>query len=130
MRLVGTLLAALAFGLVALAAPASAGFQEVFNDFKDDGTIDACRYTDGELAAVQVPPDIEQYAPDFLGALAAARERRASGACDPKPKQREREAEPAAAPRTSRASSPTGCASAAERPADRSPALPTPRIQT
>src|SRR5439155_24477418 len=55
--------------------------------------IDPCKHSAAELrrARADIPPDIEQYAPDFPEALDAALEARASGRCDKK-------AKPAAAP--------------------------------
>ncbi|HWH43605.1 MAG TPA: hypothetical protein VNT32_02640 [Thermoleophilaceae bacterium] len=92
------LLALIALALVP--APASADtFDRIYDDYKADGEIDACRYSDDDLrrAEGQVPPDIDQYAPDFVEQLARARQKRASGGCDPKPKPRkEVEAAPAA----------------------------------
>lgn len=69
-----------AAALVALAAPAVAfanDFQTVYNDYKRSGTIKPCKYSDRQLANAerQTPPDVEQYAPSFLDALASARER-------------------------------------------------------
>jgi hypothetical protein len=53
-------------------APAAAAQSKVFEDFRDDGRIDPCAYSKGELnrARGQLPPDIQQYAPglgDQLG---------------------------------------------------------------
>lgn len=117
---------ALTASLVALALAASAPaalagpFERVYQDFKGDGVIDGCNYSDGELqsAAGQIPPDIEQYAPAFAEALAAAREKRASGACDPTPKKKEPEPEPA----------PAAPAPPPERPAGPKPRPAAPRI--
>jgi hypothetical protein len=79
-----TLLLALAVPLlVAPAAPAANSFQKIFLDYQRHGGINGCKYTAKELADAQrqVPNDIEQYAPDFPAALAAAAEQRASGRC-------------------------------------------------
>ena len=75
--------------LVALAvAPASALAQrdvavQVFNDFATDGRIDPCKHTSSQLEAVKrnIPPDIEQYAPDYPAAVDAALKARARGDC-------------------------------------------------
>jgi hypothetical protein len=63
----------------ALALPAAADandFQTVYREFKRTGTVKPCRFSDNQLknAQQQTPPDVEQYAPSFLDALAAARE--------------------------------------------------------
>lgn len=68
--------------LAVLLAPAAASandFQTVYNDYKRGGTIKPCKYSDKQLANAerQTPPDVEQYAPSFLDALSAARERNA-----------------------------------------------------
>jgi len=56
------------------APPASA--QDIFEDFRDDGEVDACKYSDEELqkALDKLPPDIVQYAPGLADQLAAGRE--------------------------------------------------------
>ena len=77
--------AAAAVACLALAPGAGAAtgnaFLMTFTDYKADGVIIGCQYTEGQLkdAQRQVPPDIEQYAPDFPGALQAALEQRAKG---------------------------------------------------
>ena len=81
---------ALTAALVALAAPVASAdsFDSVFHDYQRDGRIDPCKHTTAQLerARDQVPPDIEQYAPDFPDALDAAIEARARGKCDKKSK--------------------------------------------
>jgi hypothetical protein len=78
-------IAALALAASAGAAPlahaASNAFLVTFYDYKADGVINGCAYTQSQLKDAQrsVPPDIEQYAPDFPGALQAALEQRARG---------------------------------------------------
>src|SRR3954451_11916682 len=66
--------------VLALAFPAAASandFQTVYREYKRTGTIKACKFSDKQLANAQkqTPPDVEQYAPSFLDALQAARER-------------------------------------------------------
>src|SRR3954469_10031065 len=70
------------------AAWARSSFDSVFADYTKDGKIDACRHSASELqkARGDIPPDIEQYAPDFPDALDAAIEARARGACAKKSK--------------------------------------------
>ena len=98
------LLALLALAVLAPAALAD-DFDKVFKDYSGDGRIDPCKHTAAQLqrARKDVPPDIEQYAPDFPDALDQAIEARARGRCDKK--------KAAAAPATTAtppASGPTG----------------------
>jgi hypothetical protein len=105
-------------GLV-MAAPASAAsaFKTLFDAYKQSGTISSCKYSAAELqsAASQVPPDIQQYAPDFPAALQAALQARARGVCGGKGS-----AATAAAP------TPGGVAATPHGPAPPSPAGVTP----
>ena len=50
--------------------------QDVFNDFRRNGTINPCNYSDGQLrnGLNGLPPDIQQYAPGLADQLAAGRE--------------------------------------------------------
>jgi hypothetical protein len=77
-------IAVLVGGLV-IAAPASASsaFETLYHGYQQTGEIAACKYSVAELqsASSEVPPDIEQYAPDFSAALQAALEARARGVC-------------------------------------------------
>ena len=61
---------------MALGAAAPAQAQSVFNDFRQNGTINPCNYTDGQLrqGLNGLPPDIQQYAPGLADQLAAGRE--------------------------------------------------------
>ena len=82
----------LAAALLALAAPgalAKGGFDSVFKDYSNDGRIDPCKHSAAELqrARGDIPPDIEQYAPDFPEALDQAIEARAKGRCSTRPAQ-------------------------------------------
>src|SRR5947207_16029661 len=92
MRRLALIAAVLALGVGAPAAWARGSFDSVFADYTNDGRIDPCRHSAADLqrARADVPPDIEQYAPDFPDALDAAIEARARGQCAQKP--------PAAAP--------------------------------
>ena len=72
--------------LAAVAAPASAQMavaQKVLADFATDGVIDPCKHTSDELRLVlkNIPPDFEQYAPDYPTAVQGALEARARGEC-------------------------------------------------
>src|SRR5690349_532839 len=79
------MLIVLALAVAAPSAHADA-FDTIFKDFKSDGQIDPCKYSAAELqkAKKNVPPDIEQYAPDFPDALQAAIEARAKDQCGKK----------------------------------------------
>jgi hypothetical protein len=87
-RLTGVLTALVALACLLPATAAAqrlpAGVQKVFNDFRTDGVISPCKHSAAELAQTRrlVPPDIEQYAPEFPTALDAAIEARARGDCD------------------------------------------------
>ena len=61
---------------MALGAAAPAQAQSVFNDFRQNGTINQCNYTDGQLrqGLNGLPPDIQQYAPGLADQLAGGRE--------------------------------------------------------
>src|SRR3954468_21155107 len=83
MRPIRAMLILAAALLVAVPSAQAAGFDAIFKDFKADGQIDPCKYSAAELkkAKKDVPPDIEQYAPDFPDALRAAIEARAKNDC-------------------------------------------------
>src|SRR4051812_3447325 len=73
--------------LLALAAPPVAhadAFDQILKDFRKDGRIDPCAHTQRELESAmdQIPPDIEQYAPDLPDELSQAIETRAKRGCD------------------------------------------------
>lgn len=81
------LLAALA-GLMILAPSAAAqdlppDIRKVYNDYGVDGLISPCKHTVGELERTKaaIPPDIDQYAPDFPPLVDAALEAHARGDC-------------------------------------------------
>jgi hypothetical protein len=61
--------------LVLAAAPAVASAQKLFQDFQRDGSINPCKYSDGQLrkGLQGVPPDLQQYAPGFSDQLRAGR---------------------------------------------------------
>jgi hypothetical protein len=69
----GRLITTVAIATLALPAAAAADdFQQVFQDYKDNGRLDGC-YKPYQLynAGRQIPPDVEQYAPGFGDALSA-----------------------------------------------------------
>lgn len=86
--LLSVLLACLT-ALAVTAAPASAqdeknsALARMVKQLGDKGRIDACDFTTQELKAARnnLPPDIEQYAPDIGTAIDAAVQARARGAC-------------------------------------------------
>ena len=57
-----------------VSAPALA--QDILNDFRRNGTINPCQYSDGQLrrGLNGLPPDIQQYAPGLADQLSAGRE--------------------------------------------------------
>lgn len=61
---------------MALGGTLPAQAQEVFNDFRRNGTINPCNYSDGQLrqGLQGLPPDVQQYAPGLADQLAAGRE--------------------------------------------------------
>ena len=63
-----------AFTALCVAQPASS--QDILNDFRRNGTINPCQYSDGQLrrGLQGLPPDIQQYAPGLGDQLAAGRE--------------------------------------------------------
>ena len=62
--------------LAALSAPAPASAQDILNDFRRNGTINPCQYSDGQLrrGLQGLPPDIQQYAPGLADQLSGGRE--------------------------------------------------------
>src|SRR3954447_10492753 len=86
MRSIRAILLMVAALAVVVPSAHAAGFDAIFKDFKADGEIDPCKYSASELAKAKkdVPPDIEQYAPDFPDALQAAIEARAKNQCGKK----------------------------------------------
>lgn len=59
--------------VLVLSAPALAG---PIDDYRRNGTIDPCKYTDGQLKGglKDLPPDVKQYAPGLADQLNAGRE--------------------------------------------------------
>src|SRR3954447_6345239 len=86
MRPIRAILLIVAALAVIVPSAQAAGFDAIFKDFKADGQINPCKYSAAQLqkAKKDVPPDIEQYAPDFPDALQAAIEARAKSSCDKK----------------------------------------------
>lgn len=62
-----------AIALLVAVAPASAG---PIDDYRRDGTIDPCKYSDGQLKRGRnnLSPDVEQYAPGLADQLNSGRE--------------------------------------------------------
>ncbi|HEX2016622.1 MAG TPA: hypothetical protein VGN69_07995 [Solirubrobacteraceae bacterium] len=75
--------AALMSGVLGGATAQASPFSSTFADYKAHAKVDPCAHSQQELsrARSQVPPDIQQYAPDFPAALDAALAARARGAC-------------------------------------------------
>lgn len=74
MRRVRATVALAAF--MALSVPVPALAQDILNDFRRNGTVNPCQYTDGQLrkGLQGLPPDIQQYAPGLADQLSAGRE--------------------------------------------------------
>jgi hypothetical protein len=87
-RLLPTLLVLAPLG--APAAAAASDFQQIFGDYKDNGQLNDC-YRPEQIhnAGREIPPDIEQYAPGFGDALAAAQTRCAAGVDPSAPSEEE-----------------------------------------
>jgi hypothetical protein len=109
-------------GLLILAPAAVAqdlppDIRKVFNDYGADGLISPCKHTVGELERTKaaIPPDIDQYAPDFPPLVDLALEAHARGECagkKPQPVTNEplvpvRPRTPAATPKPGRTPVPT-----------------------
>ncbi len=64
--------------MLVVAAPALAG---PIDDYRRNGSIDACKYSDGQLkqGLKNLPPDVEQYAPGLADQLNGGREGCSSG---------------------------------------------------
>lgn len=82
-RILVALIGALAISLVLTASALANAFTQVYNSYRKTGHVAPCTFSEQTLrqANGQVPPDIEQYAPDFPAALQAALQARARGAC-------------------------------------------------
>jgi hypothetical protein len=105
--------------LAVLAAPPSAlAQQEILDDYRRDGSIDPCAYTPEELqqGLENLPPDIEQYAPDLADQL-----RRGAACAAPAPAP---QPTPAAEPPAPVAQEPP-----VAKPPPNVPDPPTPRTQ-
>lgn len=93
--------AAAAVAMTALAAPAApaASFAQILDDYKADGAIAPCAYSEADLKAARamIPADLVQYAPGLVDQINAALEAWARGDCD-KGAQKERATPVPAAP--------------------------------
>ena len=93
-RLVAAVIAAVA--LFVAVAPVSA---DPIDDYRRNGTIDPCKYSDGQLRKGRgnLPPDVEQYAPGLADALNQGREGCGSGGAPGSSDPRQSEVVPAPA---------------------------------
>ena len=75
-------LLSLLLAAVLLAQAATAAAQNPIDDYRRNGTIDPCKYSDGQLrrGSGNLPPDVEQYAPGLADALNQGREGCGGGA--------------------------------------------------
>jgi hypothetical protein len=93
-------LAVAALGAIAPAAGAQDPFRAIIDDWRADGQVTPCKYTPAQLnATLNLPGDIEQYAPGLIDQIQNALQTQAAGGCDKKPaEQPAEEAAPAPAP--------------------------------
>ena len=75
-------LTSLLLGAVLLAPAATAVAQNPIDDYRRNGTINPCKYSDGQLrkGLGNLPPDVEQYAPGLSDSLNAGRQGCGGGA--------------------------------------------------
>lgn len=87
-RPLATLTIVASLGLLGLPSLAQADFQTLFDDYRADGAIDGCNYSQGDLSAglSSVPSDVRQYDPGFSDAINAAMEQAAAG-CNASPSE-------------------------------------------
>ncbi|HEX4109381.1 MAG TPA: hypothetical protein VHX88_14690, partial [Solirubrobacteraceae bacterium] len=82
-RLLRAALVAVALTLALAPATSADAFSQVYNYYRTHGNVAPCTFSAKTLqqALSAVPPDIQQYAPDFPAAIEAALQDRAQGAC-------------------------------------------------
>ena len=82
LRSVKRTLTSLLLAAVLLATAATAAAQNPIDDYRRNGTIDPCKYSDGQLrkGVGNLPPDVEQYAPGLADQLNAGRQGCGGGA--------------------------------------------------
>lgn len=117
-------LALATLGALAPAATAQDPFRAIVDDWRADGQIDPCKYTADQLnATLNLPGDVEQYAPGLIEQIQAALQTQAAGGCDrSEPQPAEEEAAPAPAPAAPPAApTPEPVIEVAEPPAPREP---------
>ncbi|WP_354699125.1 hypothetical protein DSM112329_04832 [Paraconexibacter sp. AEG42_29] len=116
-------LAVLCTLLVALGVPAGAQaasvFEQVSTNLINKGAIEPCKFTSAELTKAKnsVPPNLEQYAPDFKDAVDAALKQRAQGVCDKKAAGTKKNTDTGAAVAPTTGGGTTGAAPAGNTPA-------------
>lgn len=119
-------LALAALGSFAPVAGAQNPFRAIIDDWRADGQITPCKYTAEQLnATLNLPGDIEQYAPGLIEQIQAALQTQAAGGCDRKPEPEPvEEAAPEPAPVAPPPSAPTPepVVEVAEPPAPEEPA--------
>jgi hypothetical protein len=122
--------ALLSLALLLVAAPVASAdsFDTILKDFRKDGLIEPCDYSQADLEKAQdrIPPDIEQYAPDLPEELAQAIEARAKGQCDEPASSGSATPEPPAPAASSGGATPPGAQPAAPAPAPAPGSTPTP----
>ena len=75
-------LTSLLLAVVVLAPAATAAAQNPIDDYRRNGAIDPCKYSDGQLrrGVGNLPPDVEQYAPGLADQLNQGRQGCGGGA--------------------------------------------------
>jgi hypothetical protein len=78
-------LIAVALSLACAPGAFADAFTQVYQNYRKHGSVQPCAFSEQTLqqAEQEVPPDIDQYAPDFPAAIEAALQARARGACSP-----------------------------------------------
>src|SRR5918992_130165 len=73
---------AMAGAALLVAAPSASAQNQLYNDFQNDGEINPCAYSPGQLqnGLNSLPPDLQQYAPGFADQLRAGLEAPCGGA--------------------------------------------------
>ncbi|MEX2195700.1 MAG: hypothetical protein WD844_10490 [Thermoleophilaceae bacterium] len=118
-------LAVAALGAFVPGAGAQNPFRAIVDDWRADGHITPCKYTADQLnATLNLPGDIEQYAPGLIDQIQAALQTLAAGGCDEQPEPEPvEEAAPAPAPAPPpSAPTPEPVVEVAEPPAPEEPA--------
>ncbi len=127
-RLTSLLLALALLAMGAYVAPASA---DVYDDYRDDGQINSCSYSDDQLRNARdgLPPDVLQYSPGLADQLSAGRADCGGGAPGTSADTRQFEAVPApGTPGEGGGGGATGAGAGSPQQARTIPEPPTPTV--